>query len=250
MISLLTPTTTGRKVFWPWAISQVELVRPCNQSVEWIVAVDDRDAFADCFDHISYPSVALLSRKVRVRILECRGLSLGQKRQALLDSAEGEMIAWLDDDDWHYPDWLLAAQKILHGLPTGFGMAYCGAFYVELETGRGVDLITHRNQAMPISFVGSTALAREAKFPDWSSGEDVQWFNQLPRERMFWAYQDGAQQWAALAHPLSYTAEAKRGWRYDLAPSLVDRMLGPEWVDTLAVRGLLAEQVRAQVARV
>jgi glycosyltransferase involved in cell wall biosynthesis len=244
MISLLTPTITARKVFWPWAISQVQLIRPGNQHVEWLVAVNDRDAFAEYFDR-HYPYSA-----VHLRILECRGMSLGRKRQALLDAAEGETVAWLDDDDWHHPDWLIAAQKILHGLPTGFGMAYCGALYVELETGRGVDLVTHRNQAMPISFVGSTALARESKFPDWLSGEDVRWFDRLPRERMFWAYQDGAWQWAALAHPLSYTAGAKRDWRYDLASSLVDRMLGPEWVDTLLARGRLAEQVRAQVARV
>src|SRR6185503_18545320 len=210
--------------------------------VEWIVAVDDRavfDLFLDETDRDRHSANA----PVRIRVIECRDKSLGQKRQALLDAAEGETIAWLDDDDWHHPDWLRNAQRLLHGLPTGFGLAYTGALYVELETGRGVDLRTHRNQAMPISFVGPTALARESKFPDWSSGEDVQWFNQLPRERLYWAYQDHSGlewQWAALAHPLSHTAEAKRDWRYDLPHELVDRMLGLQWVDTLLARGRMS----------
>lgn len=248
MISILTPTTVARKVFWPWACAQVQSAGyGVYDHIEWLVAVDDRAAFSTFFDS----NVAFAG--VNLRILECRGMTLGQKRQELLEAAAGETIAWLDDDDWHHPLWLTDAQTILHGLPTGFGMAYCGAFYVDLETNRGVDIITHRNMPMPISFVGPKTLALESQFPDWKTGEDVQWFSRLPRERMFYAYQDrnGRDwQWAAFVHPLSTTNGAKRGWRFDLGEEVVNRMLGLEWMATALVRAALAEQVRAQVARV
>ena len=261
MISLLTPTTTSREIFWPWMYEQVRSFRVHANRADWIVAVDDRDKFEAFLRMQDEP----LLREWNIRILECRGMSLGSKRQALLEAiAPGhsvDVFAWLDDDDWHHPDWLVTSQKILEGLPRDFGLVHRGAFYVELETGRGVIPLPQVAYPVPISFVGSVALRWEASFTDVASGEDENWLRSLPQNKLYYSDQrhHGREWWwAALAHPLSTTAGQKRGWRFDLHPELVDRYLRggidplfqqDAWKASQPALRELRDRVRAHLAR-
>jgi hypothetical protein len=209
-------------------------------AIEWIVVVDQAAEFRAWLTEakLDLPETKVLNQPSHLA-------TIGYKRHDALVHATGEFVAWFDDDDWHCEEYLKEALHELKGLPPGLGLFLPGAFYVELETGKGEILHTHVGKPMPVSYVGPTRLALEPfRTPDRRfiveamTGEDSIWFNCLPRDR-YAISPTRDYRWAALAHPGSATAAQKRSWRYTLSPEHVARFLGEDWTEAqVAIRTL------------
>jgi hypothetical protein len=162
--------------------------------------------------------------------------TLGERRQELLDRATGDVIAWVDDDDWHHPRRIMWDLECLqrmnfdHPLATGAakGIVRQGVLCVELTTGRG--LVTPLI-GVPISFVGDRTFARSARFPAIDQGEDARWLAALEEDPYgLWSLMpEGRRKLVSLVHGQSSSAAQQRSWRFTMSPEDVANYLGPQW---------------------
>lgn len=89
-VSICTPTF-NRRPFIPFIINCVK-----NQTwdnFEWIIMDDGTDSVQDCFQDIPYAKYFRLENKI----------SLGEKRNKMCHLAQGEIIVFMDDDDYYPP---------------------------------------------------------------------------------------------------------------------------------------------------
>jgi len=92
-VSICTPTF-NRRPFIPMAIRCFEHQTYPKDKIEWIIVDDGTDKIEDLVSHI--PQVKYFKYDEK--------LTLGKKRNIANDIASGEIIIYMDDDDYYPPD--------------------------------------------------------------------------------------------------------------------------------------------------
>jgi hypothetical protein len=100
-VSLCTPTF-NRRPFIPIMIKCFEIQTYPKDKIEWIIVDDGSDKIEDLVKHI--PQVKYLKFDQK--------MTLGKKRNILNENAKGDIIIYMDDDDY-YP-----AERISHAVET------------------------------------------------------------------------------------------------------------------------------------
>ena len=95
-VSVLMPTYNRRK-FIPTAIEIYKSQTYPKDRMEWLILDDGSDKVKDLFDQASktIPNIRY--------IYEPTKMNVGAKRNRLMDEAKGDIIVWMDDDDY-YPN--------------------------------------------------------------------------------------------------------------------------------------------------
>lgn len=149
-----------------------------------------QDKLRKLWEHLN--SQILTGFPVEILVLmDNRKMTIGRKRQKLLESAQGEYIAFVDDDDWvsvnyvralleaatHRPDVIVfpIPCEIPSGSKTLRGTVESSVHFENEQFRDGG--ITKRK---PIQIhCWRRTLALQATFPDTSRGEDFAWAGQL-----------------------------------------------------------------------
>jgi glycosyltransferase involved in cell wall biosynthesis len=106
-ISVCTPTF-NRRPFIPIMIKCFEHQLYPKDKIEWIIVDDGSDKIEDLVKHI--PQVKYLSFKEK--------LTLGKKRNIANDNTKGQIIIYMDDDDYYPPERFSHAVEVLTKNPT------------------------------------------------------------------------------------------------------------------------------------
>lgn len=101
-VSICTPTF-NRRPFIPYIIKCVEHQLYPKDKIEWIIIDDGTDKIEDLIKHIPY-----------VKYFKCNTkLSLGKKRNMSHEKTRGDIIVYMDDDDYYPPERIShAVQKL------------------------------------------------------------------------------------------------------------------------------------------
>ena len=120
MVSVCTPTF-NRRPFIPYMIRYFAAQTYPRDRMEWIICDDGTDSIEDLVSGLSY---------VRYFRVEER-MPLGKKRNFMHSKCTGDIIAYMDDDDYYPP------QRIAHGVDvlqqqkkSGVSIAGCSMLYI------------------------------------------------------------------------------------------------------------------------
>jgi glycosyltransferase involved in cell wall biosynthesis len=106
-VSICTPTF-NRRPFIPSMIKCFEHQTYPKDRMEWIIIDDGTDKIGDMVSHLP-----------NVRYFECmEKLSLGKKRNMMNSKATGEILVYMDDDDYYPPERVSHAVETLQKNPT------------------------------------------------------------------------------------------------------------------------------------
>ncbi len=105
-VSVCTPTY-NRRNFIPTLIKNYLAQTYPSQLMEWIVVDDGTDPVGDLFEGV--PGV----KYIRVE----EKMKLGRKRNFMHEKSKGEIIVYMDDDDFYPPDRVNHAVNKLRGVP-------------------------------------------------------------------------------------------------------------------------------------
>lgn len=92
MISLCTPTR-DRRPFIPYMIKCIENQTHPKDNIEWIIIDDGDDKIEDLVKDITY-----------VRYYKTNKMNVGEKRNLMNRYAKGEILIYIDDDDYYPPE--------------------------------------------------------------------------------------------------------------------------------------------------
>ena len=106
LVSVCTPTC-NRRIFIPSLIRCFEAQTYPRDRMEWIVVDDGSDAVEDLFTPVEGVNYIRIDEKMR----------LGQKRNFMHAQARGEIIVYMDDDDYYPPDRVQHAVNRLRAKP-------------------------------------------------------------------------------------------------------------------------------------
>ena len=122
-------------------------------------------------------------------LLDNRTRSVGLKRQALVDAALGDYIAFIDDDDWVAQDYV---PSLLAGIESGADVITFDQDCrvngkqgkVVMKLGQGDEVwkpgrITRRDAWQVCAW--RREIAQQCVFPDMMDGEDIRWCRQARR---------------------------------------------------------------------
>jgi glycosyltransferase involved in cell wall biosynthesis len=107
-ISVLTPTYNRRK-FIPAIIQCYKNQTYPKDRMEWIIYDDGTDLVGDLFEGLNIPNIRYVSDSEKKLI--------GAKRNKLMDLAKGDILVWLDDDDFYPPERIQHAVTSLQRQP-------------------------------------------------------------------------------------------------------------------------------------
>lgn len=137
-----------------------------------------------CAEHIgNHPEVEI--------VIDNRGreVTTGQKRNDLIDRAQGEYVVFVDDDDFVQPGYL---NEILHAIKSGYpDCVTFNGFYTEdrgprinfvIKLGEAYEMrngIVYRwpNHIVPMK----KRIAQAVKFPNKTLGEDYEWSREIAK---------------------------------------------------------------------
>ena len=105
-VSLCTPTR-DRRMFIPALIRCFEMQSYPRELLEWVVVDDGSDPVEDLFAGVAGVNYIRNSEPMR----------LGQKRNFMHRQADGDIIVYMDDDDFYPPDRVLHAVSKLRAKP-------------------------------------------------------------------------------------------------------------------------------------
>ena len=94
-VSVLTPTYNRRR-FIPSMIQCFLSQTYPKHKMEWIILDDGTDSVEECFKTATLPML----RYIR----EPEKQNIGKKRNRLIQESKGDIIVWMDDDDFYPPD--------------------------------------------------------------------------------------------------------------------------------------------------
>ena len=100
-VSICTPTF-NRRPFFPLIINCVENQKYPKDKIEWIIIDDGEDKIEDLVSHIPYVKYFKYDEK----------MTLGKKRNLMHEKCKGEVIIYMDDDDYYPPE------RIIHAVDT------------------------------------------------------------------------------------------------------------------------------------
>jgi glycosyltransferase involved in cell wall biosynthesis len=92
-VSICTPTF-NRRPFFPMAIKCFENQTYPRDKMEWIIVDDGTDKIEDLVSHLPYVKYFKYDEK----------MSLGKKRNLINEKATGDIIVYMDDDDYYPPE--------------------------------------------------------------------------------------------------------------------------------------------------
>ena len=92
MISLCTPTH-NRRPFIPYMIKCIENQTYPKDNLEWIILDDGDDKIEDLVKDIPY-----------IKYYQCEKMNVGKKRNLINRYAKGEILIYIDDDDYYPPE--------------------------------------------------------------------------------------------------------------------------------------------------
>jgi glycosyltransferase involved in cell wall biosynthesis len=101
LVSVCTPTY-NRRSFIPGLIHCFNAQSYPKEKIEWIIADDGTDPVEDLFNHIDQARYFRIEQK----------MSIGQKRNFMHSKANGDIIVYMDDDDYYPSD------RVLHAVNT------------------------------------------------------------------------------------------------------------------------------------
>jgi len=105
-VSICTPTF-NRRPFYPITIKCFENQTYPKDRMEWIIIDDGTDKIEDLVSHI--PQVKYFKYDQR--------MNLGKKRNLMHDKSKGDIIVYMDDDDYYPPDRVSHAVETLQNNP-------------------------------------------------------------------------------------------------------------------------------------
>jgi len=105
-VSVCTPTF-NRRPFIPYMIKCFEHQDYPKERIEWIIIDDGTDKICDLVKHI--PQVKYFSVEKK--------LLLGNKRNIMHDKSKGDIIVYMDDDDYYPPERISHAVSMLMKTP-------------------------------------------------------------------------------------------------------------------------------------
>ena len=115
-VSICTPTYNRRK-FIPFIIKCFQQQTYPKQLMEWIVVDDGDDPVGDLFEGVE--GVKYFYQKEKMK--------LGRKRNYMHEKCKGEIIVYMDDDDYYPPDRVNHVVNRLRSQPRALA---CGSFYI------------------------------------------------------------------------------------------------------------------------
>lgn len=153
--------TENRPEFMPWLLWNFRRQKYADKE---LVIVDSSDS-------------PYKSRFKNIRVIHAPGLNIPAKRNLALQSANGELIAWMDDDDWYHPERLKTlAELITEETPIAGPKV---AWFVNLFTLKAKSFVQRRG----VLFSGLLARKQEAAsvmFPEHvDRGSDLDWLEGL-----------------------------------------------------------------------
>ena len=123
-VSVCTPTY-NRRLFIPNLIKCFQAQDYPKQLMEWIVVDDGEDSVEDLFEGVE------CVKYIRVQ----NRLKLGQKRNYMNSLAKGEILVYMDDDDYYPPDRVSHAVLRLTATPQAMaaGSSICYVYFNDLD---------------------------------------------------------------------------------------------------------------------
>ena len=110
-VSICTPTF-NRRPFIPYMIKCFDRQTYPKDKMEWIIIDDGTDKIEDLISHIPQVKYYKYDQK----------LTLGKKRNLMHDKSKGDIIVYMDDDDYYPPERVSHAVEMLQSHPD----ALCG----------------------------------------------------------------------------------------------------------------------------
>jgi glycosyltransferase involved in cell wall biosynthesis len=155
-ISFLT-VTGGRPEFMPWLLWNYR--RQAYDNKELIIVDSSEEA-------------ALVKEAI---VIPAPGSNVPTMRNIALETARGDHITWLDDDDWRHPQF---CRHMLAGLETPI-VGGRVAYFVNLLTG-GIKRHIQRRIILFACLLVETAVARQFRFDESQDiGTDILWMDAL-----------------------------------------------------------------------
>lgn len=118
-------------------------------------------------------------RLKNVRVIHAPGTNIPQRRNLALQEANGDLMAWFDDDDWYHPRRLAHLAGLI-----GDETAVAGpkiAWFVNLFT-FGVKQFVQRKGVLNSGLVAQTDAARAVLFDEsLERGSDLDWLAEMHR---------------------------------------------------------------------
>ena len=105
-VSLCTPTF-NRRPFYPCLIKCIEHQNYPKDKIEWIIIDDGTDKIEDLVSHLPYVKYFKYDDK----------MNLGKKRNLMHEKSKGDIIIYMDDDDYYPPERISHAVKTLQDNP-------------------------------------------------------------------------------------------------------------------------------------
>ena len=122
LVSICTPTF-NRRPFIPYMIKCFEQQTYPKDRIEWIIIDDGTDPILDLVLNIKQVKYTYYKEK----------MLLGRKRNLMHNKCSGDIIIYMDDDDYYPPDRISHAVQTLQDNPT-FLIAGCSEMYVYFDT--------------------------------------------------------------------------------------------------------------------
>lgn len=159
--------THERPEFMPWLLWNYG--RLANKETELVIVDSSEEPFA--------------RKQKGVRVIAAPGANVPEKRNMAMDAAKGELITWLDDDDWRHPDSLkILAQLIDEDVPLAGGRR---AWFMDLQT-TAVRRFTERRRLLFACLLVKADMARAYRFDETKErGSDVDWYYRLTDAQPF-----------------------------------------------------------------
>ena len=106
LVSVCTPTY-NRRHFIPFLIRNFKAQTYPKQLIEWIIIDDGEDCVKDLFEGVECVKYFRYEEKMK----------LGRKRNLMHEKCKGEIIVYMDDDDYYPPERINHAVNRLRSQP-------------------------------------------------------------------------------------------------------------------------------------
>lgn len=166
--------THERPEWMPWLLHQFEKQEGLHGIDTELVVVDSS-------------KVPLAVDSPSVRVISCDSSAIATKRNVALNAAQGQYVAWFDDDDWSSPRRLARLLATLESKepPQMVGTVWGTRF--DVVTGRSAPYFSLEEPVIFNSALYSVALARSTRFnARLMTGEDTDWQLRLLARRPSW----------------------------------------------------------------
>lgn len=161
--------------------------------------------------------------------------TIGEKRQRLLERSTGDVLIWVDDDDWQHPDRIRLSLDALRDHDI---VVNRHGYFLDIATGAGSKFEPALNLC-GIAVKGD--LARSVPFASRQTGEDTEWVQRVLRLGSVFSSATPLSCW--ICHDENTVNTAKEHV-FDLPPELIRYRLGTAWGDTSEQMAALRRRVR------